>query len=52
MNDKVMKGLKFLVPAATFGLGLLSTWLSNKELDAKIAEKSAEAVANLINKEV
>lgn len=51
MNDKIAKGLKIIVPVATFGLGLVSTWLSNKDLDDKIAKKAAEAVANTVKEE-
>lgn len=50
-NEKALKIVKLVVPMATFGLGLVSTWLSNKDLDDKIAKKTAEALANSVKEE-
>ena len=51
MKEKALKAVKLVVPVATFGLGLVSTWLANKDRDAEIAKKVAEAVANTVKEE-
>ena len=51
MNTNLYKAVKIIVPVATFGLGLVSSWLNNKELDEKITKKAAEAVANVLKEE-
>lgn len=45
------KVLKFVVPVATAVIGGVSTWLSNKEFDEKVAKKVAEELAKNSNKE-
>ena len=51
MNNKVIKGLG--VGAAIFGAlaTVVSNWVSEKQQDAKIAEKVAEAISKSTGKE-
>ena len=45
MKDKAFKAIKVAVPIATLALSAVSAWLSDKNLDEKIAQKTAEALA-------
>lgn len=45
MNATLIKVAKILVPIASMGITLVSSILSEKELDEKVARKVAEALA-------
>ena len=44
LNDKVIKGLGLGISLLGAGLSLLSNWLDDKKLDAKIDESVAKAI--------
>lgn len=46
MKIDVMKVVKVVVTVAGVGVTLAQSYLANKELDAKVAEKVAEALEN------
>lgn len=45
MGTNVMKGVKILVSLLGIGVSIASSYLGDKELDAKIAKKVAEEIA-------
>lgn len=45
MNEKLLKAVKVIVPIASVGVTLAANFLSNKELDDKVAKKVSEALA-------
>lgn len=45
MNQNVFKVVKIAVSIASIGVTLLSNYVSKRELDDKITEKVAEAIA-------
>lgn len=51
MKSKLMMAVKILVPLVSIGVGIAEKKLSEIELDAKIAKKVAEALANSTGKE-
>lgn len=44
MNDKLLKVVKVIVPVVGAAVTLATSYLSNKELDEKVAKKVAEAL--------
>ena len=46
MNEKLLKIVKVVVPIASIGVTLAANYLSDKELDSKVAKKVSEALAN------
>ena len=51
MNEKALKVIKWVVPIASIGVTLATNYLSNKELDSKVAKKVSEALAETVEKE-
>lgn len=51
MNNKVLKGLGIAASLAGAAISLVANWVSEKQTDAKIAEKVSEAVAQATSKE-
>lgn len=51
MNNTVLKVLGIGAAVAGAGISLLANFVSEKQTDAKIAEKVAEAVAQATSKE-
>ena len=51
MNNKLLKVVKVVVPVISIGVGLATNYLSNKELDDKVAKKVSEALAETAGKE-
>lgn len=51
MNPVVMKSLKFAVKVGSIVLPIAVNYFAEKDLEQKIAEKAAEAVAEALNKE-
>lgn len=47
MNGNVIKIIGFAATAIGMGATLVSNWVSEKQIDAKITEKVNEAVANI-----
>ena len=47
MNEKVIKTLKLLVPVASLAITLVSNYLTDTEIDEKIAQKIAEKSTDL-----
>ena len=47
MNPAVLKVLKIVVPVASILVTGVSNYVSNKELDEKVAKKVSEALANM-----
>lgn len=45
MNEKLLKIAKVFVPVVSIGVTLAANYLSNKELDDKVAKKVSEALA-------
>lgn len=45
MNEKLLKIAKLVVPAVSIGVTLATNYLSNKELDDKVAKQVSEALA-------
>lgn len=46
LNEKVIKAIGIATTVAGVGVSLISTWVNDKNLDAKIAEKVAKAIAD------
>lgn len=44
MKPNVMKILGLVLPLASAGLSLAASWLDDKKLDEKVAEKVSEAL--------
>lgn len=44
-NEKLMKALKAVIPVASIAATLATSWLKDKELDEKVAQKVAENLA-------
>lgn len=51
MKEKVLKVAKLVVPVASIGVTLAANYLSNKELDDKVAKKVSEALAKTVEEE-
>lgn len=45
MNEKILKIAKVVVPVISVGVTLAANYLSNKELDEKVAKKVSETLA-------
>lgn len=45
MNEKLLKIAKVFVPVVSIGVTLAANYLSNKELDEKVAKQVSEALA-------
>lgn len=44
MNEKILKIAKVVVPVISVGVALATNYLSNKELDEKVAKKVSETL--------
>lgn len=51
MNSKALKIVKVIVPVASAAVALASSYLSQKELDEKVAKKVSEVLAETAAKE-
>ena len=51
LNPMVVKGLKIAVNVASVAVPLAAKYFADKEMDEKIAQKAAEAVAEAMKKE-
>ena len=47
MNEKILKIAKVVVPVISVGVTLAANYLSNKELDEKVAKKVSETLAKV-----
>ena len=45
MNGTLLKIVKVVVPVASIGVTLASSYLANKDLDDKVSKKVSEALA-------
>ena len=52
MNATALKIVKIVVPVASAAVTLAANYLSNKELDEKVAKKVSEALAETTEKGV
>ena len=51
LNGKVIKAISVIATVGGAALGILGSWATEKQNEAKIAEKATEAVAKLLEKE-